>query len=396
MKRCSNWCERVGQRFIDAQGADLTLRTTTNRQEALQGADAVLTSFRPGGFAARRLDERIPLRYDIIGQETQGPGGFFMALRSITVFKEIVADMERICPKAWLINYTNPINIISEAVTHHSDLKIISLCEGPIVFPREIAETCGLDPDQLDTTMIGLNHACWSVRQLYQGEEIMPLIDAAYDRVMAAPEVPAPRKRVVELACAMRHLPPHYMQYYYYHDEILAEMQAAKRTRAETIMAAVPDYIAHYREQATATTPALDPARSRGGIMELELAIDVLDAIVNDRNLVFPCNVPNRGAIDNFPNDRVVEVPCLINRHGAQPLVSGALPMAVSGLVEMLGNYQANAAEAAWCGDRAAGIRALASNPLVVDLKKATALYDELAVAHQDYLPKRLGGTLDE
>lgn len=381
---------RVGQRFVEAEGADLRISATTDRRAALKDADVVLSSFRPGGFEARRLDESIPIKHGVIGQETQGPGGFFMALRAIHVLRGIVADMERACPDAWLINYTNPINIVSEAITHHSPIRIISLCEGPIIFPRGLAAACGLDSGKLDTVMIGLNHGCWSVRHLYDGQDVIPMIQDAYPRVMSHPNISRARKRQVELTCAMGHIPADYFQYYYYRDEIVAEMQAAPRTRAEIILNAVPSYLDHYREQADARQPTLDPARSRGGIMELELAIEVIDAICNDRNLVYPCNVPNRGAISTFPDDQVVEVPCLVNRHGATPLVSGALPRAVAGLVEMLGEYQALAAEAAWTGTRADGIRALASNPLVYQLSKASAIYDELAAAHREYLPERL------
>jgi 6-phospho-beta-glucosidase len=381
---------RVGQRIIEAEGADLRLSATTDRRAALEGADAVLSSFRPGGFAARALDERIPLKYGVIGQETQGPGGFFMALRAINVFKAIVAEMEQACPDAWLINYTNPINVVSEAVTHHSPIRTISLCEGPIIFHPPIMRACGLEPQRLDCVMIGLNHGCWSVRHLYDGQDVIPMVRDAYDRVMADPAIGRSTKRQVELACAMGHLPAEYFQYYYYHDEVLDEMRAAPQTRAEVIMSQAPGYLEHYREQATAERPVLDPARSRGGIMELELAVDVLAAIANDLRQVFPCNVPNRGSIPTFADDRVVEVPCLVDRHGATPLAQPPLPRAVAGLVEMLAEYQALAAEAAWSGGRADGIRALASHPLVFDLRKATAIYDELAAAHRAYLPERL------
>lgn len=381
---------RVGQRFIDVEGADLRLTATTDRKAALQDADAVLSSFRPGGFEARVLDEKIPLQYGVIGQETQGPGGFFMALRSIAVLQQITAEMETLCPKAWLINYTNPINLVSEAVTRFSPIRAISLCEGPIYFPAELMQTCGLDPKRLDAVMIGLNHACWSVRHLYDGQDVMPLVKACYDRVMADSTVPPALKRQFRLACLMEHIPADYFQYYYYRDEVLAELQAAPLSRAEYLLTQVPSYLAHYREQAEAGQPHLNPELSRGGITELELAVDVLAAIINDLNLVYPCNVPNRGAIRNFPGERVVEVPCLVNRRGATPLRQGELPPRVAGLVEMLGEYQALAAEAAWGGTRADGIRALASNPLVLDLTKATALYDELAAAHRDYLPERL------
>src|SRR5260370_466281 len=114
--------QTIAQKMARARGLDLTITATTQRREGLQGCDAVLTSFRPGGFEARYLDESIPLKHGVIGQETQGPGGFFMALRSIQVMKSIIEDMEAVCPNARLFNYTNPINPVSEAVTHHSTL----------------------------------------------------------------------------------------------------------------------------------------------------------------------------------------------------------------------------------------------------------------------------------
>jgi 6-phospho-beta-glucosidase len=382
--------ERLGRKLIAEAGADLRLSATTDRAAALDGAGVVLTSFRAGGFEARRLDECIPLNHGLIGQETQGPGGFFMALRSIAVLQAVVAQMERLCPDAWLINYTNPVNIVSEAITHHSPIRTISLCEGPIYFPRHVVEAAGLDPQRLDAVMIGLNHAGWTVRHEYDGQSVIPLLQAAHDRVMADPNASTHDKRMLELACAMESLPAAYFQYYYYQEQVLAELRAAPKSRAEVILDELPGYMAHYRQQADSEHPMLDPTLSRGGLLELELAVEVMAAIVDDLNQVFPCNVPNGGALPTFPADRVVEVPCLVNRHGALPLAQPPLPRAVAGLVEMLGEYQALAAEAAWSGNRADGIRALASNPLVFNLPKATAVYDELAAAHRAYLPERL------
>ena len=150
-------------KMAQAQGADLKISATLERHAALNGADAVLSSYRPGGFEARVLDERIPLELGLIGQETQGAGGFFMALRAIHIAKGLVEDMEKVCPKATLFNYTNPVNLVAQAVADHSSVKVVSLCEGPIVFPREIAQFAGLDPDRVRAPMVGLNHACWSV-----------------------------------------------------------------------------------------------------------------------------------------------------------------------------------------------------------------------------------------
>ena len=371
-------------------GIDLTVSYTTDRRTGLQDCDAVLTSFRPGGFEARYRDEVIPLRHGVIGQETQGPGGFFMALRSIHVMQGILADMEAVCPRARLFNYTNPINLVSEAITHHSDIPVVSLCEGPIIFPRGIARAAGLDPDRVDAIMIGLNHGCWSVRHRYDGQDMIPLLRAALDQRRGDPTTSRHSMRMLELACAMDSLPADYFQYYYFKEEVLAELRDKPTTRAQDIMAKVPDYWAHYEEQAATDQPVLDPRRSRGGIHELELAIDVMDAVFNDRKEVWPVNVSNRGAIPDFPDDLVVEVPGYVDRHGIVPLVQGSMPPHVVGLVKMLGEYQALAAEAAWSGTRRDAIRALASHPLVFSLRLAQKLYDEMAAAHCEYLPERL------
>src|SRR5690242_19843581 len=241
--------ETLARKMARARGLDLTITSTTNRRDGLRDADAVLTSFRPGGFEARYLDESIPLKHGVIGQETQGPGGFFMALRSIHVMQGIVADMEWVCPNAILFNYTNPINLVSEAVTHHTAIPTISLCEGPIIIPRGVAQAADLDPDKVEAIMIGLNHGSWTVRHLYDGADMMPLVQEAYARKRDDPNVSRHNLRWLELAATMGSIPADYFMYYYFKDEILAELQAKPTTRSQDIMAQVPDYWKHYREQ---------------------------------------------------------------------------------------------------------------------------------------------------
>jgi 6-phospho-beta-glucosidase len=382
--------KKIAGKMARAKGLDLTVTTTTDLREGLRDCDAVLTSFRPGGFEARYLDEIIPLRHGVLGQETQGPGGFFMALRSINVMKDIVALMEKVCPSAILFNYTNPVNLVSEAVTHHTGIPTISLCDGPIIYPRWVARLAGLDPDRVDGVMIGLNHGSWTVRHLYEGKDMIPLVQAAYERKLADPDVEKEDLRYLHLTSVMESIPASYFLYYYFRDEIVAELREKPTTRAQDIMANVPDYWAHYREQAERDEPVLDPKRSRGGINELELAIDVMDAIFNDRKEVWPVNVPNRGAIPDLPDDMVVEVPGFVDRNGVVPLAQRHMPRQVVGLVKMLGEYQSLASEAACSGSRKDAIRALASNPLCFSLDVAETLYNELAAAHRDYLPDRL------
>jgi len=373
-------------KMAQAQGADLKISATLERHAALMGADAVLSSYRPGGFEARMQDERIPLEHGLIGQETQGAGGFFMALRAINVAKGLVEDMEKVCPRATLFNYTNPVNIVAQAVADFSSVKVVSLCEGPIVFPRELAEFASLDPDRVRAPMVGFNHACWSVEALYDNEPMIPLLEKALERGIKDPW----QRRLLELAVAMESLPASYMKYYYFQREMLEDLQSKPTTRGQDILADSPDYWAHYREQLESKNPTLDPLRSRGGIFELEVAVDVMDAFFNDKNEVWPCNVVNNGALKDFEDSRVVEVPCLVGLEGVRPLSGYRVPAAVRGLLHHLGEYQQLAANAAWSGSRKQAIQALASNPLVPTLPLAQTVYDALSHAHRAHLPERL------
>ena len=376
----------LAERMAAAKGVDLTASATTDRRAGLDGCDAILTSYRPGGFEARVLDERIPLTHGVIGQETQGPGGFFMALRSIHVMRQILDDVAIACPDARIFNYTNPVNIVAQAVTDHSDVPFVSLCEGPIIYAEEAARAAGLDPEQLDVQSVGLNHASWSVRHRYDGQDLLPLLAEASERRDLKPQT----RRMLRLASVMGALPSEYFQYYYFEDEVLGELTAKPTTRAEDILGWVSDYWEHYVEQARSEEPELDPDRSRGGIHELELAIDCMDAVYNDRGETLPVNVPNQGSIPGFPDTLVVETLGRCDAAGVRPLPMPGLPTHLRGLVEALGEYQQAAADAAWSGDARDGVRALAAHPLVRSVDLAERLYGEMAAAHRDHLPARL------
>jgi len=381
---------RLADRMAAAKGVDITVSATTNRRAGLDSSDAVLTSYRPGGFEARVLDERIPLSHGVIGQETQGPGGFFMALRSISVMKELLDDIAVACPGTRIFNYTNPVNIVAQAVSDHSDVPFVSLCEGPIIYPAELAEVAGLDPELLDVASVGLNHGSWSVRHSYDGQDLLPLLRDAYTRREGDPAVRPATRRMLRLATVMDALPSEYFQYYYFEDEVLRELTSKPTSRAEDILSWVSDYWRHYAEQAGSDHPELDPGRSRGGIDELELAIDCMDAVFNDRGETLPVNVPNQGSAPGFPDTLVIETLGRCDAAGVRPLPMPGLPTHVRGLVEALGQYQQAAADAAWSGDARDAMRALAANPLVRSIDLAERLYAEMAHAHRAHLPERL------
>jgi 6-phospho-beta-glucosidase len=294
------------------------------------------------------------------------------------------------CPGARIFNYTNPVNIVAQAVCDHSDVPFVSLCEGPIIYTEMIARAAGLDSERLDVASVGLNHGSWTVRHRYGDDDLLPLLRAAWERRADDPTLDPETRRMFHLVSVMDAVPSAYFQYYYFEDEILAELQAKPTTRAEDILSEVPSYWAHYREQAERDDPELDPARSRGGIHELELAIDCMDAVFNDRGEVLPVNVPSRGTVPGFSDTLVVETLGRCDRHGIEPLPLPGLPTYLRGLVDALAEYQQAAADAAWSGDARDAVRALAAHPLVRSVDVAERLYAEMAEAQRDLLPERL------
>jgi 6-phospho-beta-glucosidase len=383
---------RLGARIAAAAGVSLRVTATTDRRRALDGATFVLTSFRAGGLKARAQDERIPLEFGVIGQETVGPGGFFFALRSLHVIRAMCAEMAEVCPEAWLLNYTNPTNIIGEAVSRYTRLKILALCDGGKHDAYHAARWLGYAPEQVEFRGLGLNHATWSTRFVVDGQDGVALLREAAPRLLAAGGLDAKERRMLRLALRYGRLPNEYLQYYYYPQETLAEARTAARgrTRAETIMAELPDIFAHYAEQAEQPEPRLTRERGGGGFGDF--AVEVLRAILCDEGRVEMLNVPNRGTLPGQPPERVAEVPCLIDRHGATPLAQGPLPAEVHGLIAALADYQALAATAGWEGDAGQARRALAANPLCwpLDAEQIDALYARLAQTHAAWLPERL------
>ena len=381
----------ITQKMAKHAGLDITITATTDQREGLHDVDAVLSSFRPGNFEARALDERIPLKYGVIGQETQGPGGLMMALRSVEVMKQLCENMSAVAPGAQIFNYTNPVNIVSQAVADHTDIPITSFCEGPIVFPPVVAKAAGLDPDKLVANLVGINHNCWSNEATYDGQDAFPILRERWETLKDEPTDDVNGMRALHLAVAMGSIPSDYYNYYYFRDDLLREHQLASKTRSEVIMSALPGYWAHYREQADSDVPVLDPAFSRGGIHELELAIDAISAFYNDTGARMPFNIPNAGSVlPGFEESTVVELWGTVDGKGFHPEPQKPLPHSVLGITQQLAQYQILAAKAAWDGTRSDAVRAMVANPMVPSLTVAEALYDEMAVAQAQWLPKRL------
>lgn len=376
---------RLSQKMAAATNADITINAYSNRQEAVAGADYVLTTFRQGGFEARHQDEAIPLTYGVIGQETIGPGGFFFALRTLPVIKALIAEMKQVAPNAVLVNYTNPTQIVAEAVAHFSDVPCISICDQTKDDVSKLRHALNMPEADIQLESVGLNHATWSTQFTINGEDGVTVMERHFDTVMAREDVSNRVKRQFKLTRDYGRIPNSYMQYYYYPEETVAEAKAADKTRAEVILDMLPSYYQHFEEQIAADVPKL--THVRGGSLFGDMAVDVLRGLVQQDRSIHTLNIPNRGALPDFGEERIVEVPARLEPRGATPLAHDSLPSEVVGLLKMLSEYQWAAADAIWNGDRLAWNHALASNPLVMSLPLAAQLLDAIIPLQSEYHP---------
>lgn len=374
---------RLAGTMFAAREADLAVRAETSLKTALDGADFVFTTFRPGGLPARHLDESIPLKHGVVGQETIGPGGFLLACRSVPVLLEIARYTPR---DAWIINYTNPTNIVTDAVLRHTDAKIIGLCDQWVGDTEVWAGLLGLPAPGLEIDWIGTNHGTWAERVRLDGEDI----DIAQRLAGTAPAGEAtPHRepaRMAELGAALGLLVNSYSKYYFFHDEVVRELRAKGRTRAEEIMAMLPGYYGQVAAESGKPDP--DPSRDRGGGEHGEFAVDVICAILRDERQRMILNTRNGGSIATLEAGAVVETPCVVGRQGPTPLVMGEIPGAVRGLTHAIHEYERLAADAAVTGDERLALRALLAHPLVTDKATAEKILAEGLAAHRAYLPQ--------
>jgi len=331
----------------------------------------VVTQIRVGGIGARIKDERVPLENGMIGQETTGPGGFAKALRTVPVMLDICRDMEELAPGAWLINFTNPSGIVTEAVTRHTNTKVIGLCNNPINMERWFAREYGVEPEELFIEFVGCNHLLWVTRVFVRGDEVT-------DDLLA--KVEAEGEWTPGLIESLRAIPCSYQHYYYEGDEVLAKQQKAaaegKPTRGQEIVGIEKELFELYRDPNLGKKP--EALSKRGGALYSEAAVRLMTSIHNDRRDIQCVDTRNRGALSDLPAESVVEVSCVIGGEGPRPLTVGPLRAELRGLLQQVKAYEELTIEAAVTGDRKAALQALV----------AKAVLDDLLEAHAGYLPQ--------
>ena len=364
------------ERMVKASGMDAEIIKTTDLDTALDGADYVLAQIRVGRLPARVLDERIPLKHGLIGQETTGIGGFFKGLRTIPEILKIARRMEVLCPNATLINFSNPSGLVAEAVQNNSKIRMVGLCNIPINMFTDAKKQLG---DDIDITYLGLNHLSWITSIKKDGKEILPDVLSTYkDGDVDNKFFPY-----------CKGIPCGYLNYYYRTRERLAELEEAAKTktRGEECMEIEERLLEMFSDVGLYTKP--EELNKRGGALYSEAAVSLLNAIENDLNEIHVINVMNNGTLPWMADDDVVEVKTIVNRNQFIPIpIRGFDNPHICELMRTVKAYEKHAARAALTGDRDEAIRALMIHPLIGDFNVANACFDEMLEAHKRYLPQ--------
>lgn len=382
----------LAKRMIKKANLPIKVFLTLDREEALKDADFVTTQFRVGQLDAREKDETIPLKYNTIGQETNGPGGLFKGLRTIPVILEICADIERLCPNAWLINFTNPAGMVTEAVLRKSNIKkVVGLCNGPIGIEKGIAELLDVSQNEIYVEFAGLNHMVFA-KKIYHGEE--DVTEKVLEKTIEQ-EKTVSLKNIEEISWDpdfMRELgmiPIGYLRYYYQTSDILKEQKNAVKNegvRATVVKKVEKKLFELYKNKDLAEKPK--ELEARGGAYYSEAACNLINSIYNDKRDIQTVNTKNNGAITDIESESAVEVNCVITKHGPIPLITGELPVPIKGLVQQIKSFERTSIEAAVTGDYNKALLAMTINPLVSSDADAKKMLDELLIAHKEYLPQ--------
>lgn len=380
----------LAKRMVKKAGVDMKVNLTLDRREALKDADFVTTQLRVGLLDARIKDERIPLSHGVIGQETNGAGGLFKALRTVPVVLDIIKDIEELCPNAWLVNFTNPTGVISEAVFKYTNFRrYIGLCNVPIGVKNGMADILEVEKDRVEMDFAGLNHMVYALNVRLDGKDITK---EAIEKFVTSSLTMQNIKDIplnADFVRALGVIPCPYHKYYYKHKEMLEEeLEGFKdgKTRGETVKALEDDLFELYKDENLAVKPP--QLEKRGGAYYSDAACNLINSIYNDKKDIQVVNTLNNGAIRDFREDSAAEMSCVITKEGPKPLSVGYLPVAVSGLVTEIKAFEILAAKAAVEGDYNAALQALCINPLIPSDDLAKTILDEMMEAHKEYLPQ--------
>lgn len=381
----------LARRMWRAAGYPVKIYETLDRREALFGADFVTTQFRVGQLEARIKDERIPDLHGMLGQETNGAGGIFKALRTVPVIGDIIGDMQELCPDAWLINFTNPSGIITEAaIRHFGWKKTIGLCNIPVISEMNEWKNTNYKQEELTYQFAGLNHFHWHKVFDSKGTEITnQIIQYINSENGGTPVNIYHAEMPMELLRSMQMIPCGYHRYYFVEQEMLDHSLREFKdggTRAEQMYKVEKELFELYSDPKLNKKP--EQLSKRGGAFYSDAACECISAIYNNKHIRMTVSTENRGAISCLPPDVIVECSSIISAKGAEPIAWGRMPAMERGFLQLMKAMEECTIDAAITGDYARLMEAFILNPLVRNGKESKRVMDELLVAHESFLPK--------
>ncbi len=385
----------LAKRMVAKEGLDWEVHLTLDRREALKDADFVSTQFRVGLLDARIKDERIPLSHGIIGQETNGAGGMFKAFRTVPVILDIIKDMKELCPNAWLVNFTNPSGMITEAAIKYGGFKkTVGLCNVPIRYIKLCCEVLNEKEENLFFKFAGLNHFHWHrvwdkegkertkevIEKLYHPEKAVEVTGMANIK-----DLKFNYEQIEDLGI----LPCSYHRYYYITNDMLEEEIKSfhkNETRAEVVKRTEAELFELYKDPNLNYKP--EQLTKRGGTYYSDAACELISSIYNDKRTSMVVSTKNNGAIKDLPYDSIVEISSIITSNGPQPINWGKFDPAPRGMVQIMKAMEETTIKAAVTGNYGTALHAFTINPIVPSGNIAKTLLDEMLVAHKDYLPQ--------
>ncbi|TDD58906.1 6-phospho-beta-glucosidase [Kribbella antibiotica] len=368
----------LAKRIFAKQGHPGLVTTTTDIDAAIDGADAVLLQLRVGGQAARQEDETWPLECGCVGQETTGAGGLAKALRTVPVVLDIAERVRRTNPDAWIIDFTNPVGIVTRALLSHGH-KAVGLCNVAIGFQRRFAKLLGVTPEEVQLDHVGLNHLTWERAVRVNGEDMLPKLFEGHIGELAA-DLKLPAELLLQLGV----VPSYYLRYFYQHDEVVQEL-LTKPSRAAEVAALETQLLEMYADPQLDEKPSL--LEQRGGAYYSEAAVNLASSLLNDTGDIQVVNTLNDGTFPFLADDAVIEVSATVGADGAMPVAVAPVEPLYAGLIANVTAYEDLALQAAIKGGRERVFEALLAHPLVGQISLANQLTDKLLAHNKQHLP---------
>ncbi len=370
----------MAKRMLAAQNIDWAVNFYDD-YDCVKDASYVITQIRVGKLEARIRDEKIPLKYGLIGQETCGIGGFFKAMRTIPVLHRIADYMQRLCPDAVMINFTNPSGIVAQSLLRKK-IRSVGLCNCPYAMEKSVKEELGLA--DADVEYVGLNHLSWITAIRSGGKDYLEdAIESGVNSV-AMKNIPANGFDANVLRAA-RGIPSTYLEYYYYKFSKLKKLQSEKLSRGEVCRELEENLLEMYKDPNLCVKPK--ELEQRGGAYYSTVAVELLEAIENDRRTRHIVNVKNDGALPFMDKDDVIECAAIVGKTEIKPLKIKKFDNEhIIGLMRQMKSYEKLAVEAALTGNKDVAISALMLNPLCGDYHAVNACYDEMRETNKEYL----------